>query len=121
MPKEQTLRKAWHIFLNAVPVIVMIALIPLISSDLVLSLAYAIVVIFAFMIERKKKEVTVFIFGFFIMIVAEYIFISTGVETFQRNSLFGIMPLWLPLLWAYGFVAIKRSIEIICAASYPPQ
>jgi hypothetical protein len=23
------------------------------------------------------------------------------------------MPLWLPFLWGYGFVAIKRSIEIL--------
>jgi hypothetical protein len=43
----------------------------------------------------------------------ECIFILTGVETFIRNSLFGIMPLWLPFLWAYGFVVIKRAIAII--------
>jgi hypothetical protein len=47
------------------------------------------------------------------MIFFEYLFISTGVETFNRNSLFGIMPLWLPLLWAYAFVAIKRSVILL--------
>jgi len=35
------------------------------------------------------------------------------VETFVRNSLFGLMPLWLPFLWGYGFVAIKRGIKIL--------
>jgi hypothetical protein len=55
----------------------------------------------------------VLIFGFFIMIVAEYFFVMTGVETFRRNTLFGLMPLWLPFLWAYGYVAIKRAIEIL--------
>jgi hypothetical protein len=47
------------------------------------------------------------------MIVSEYLFIKTGVETFNRTTLFGLMPLWLPFLWAYGFVAIKRSTEIL--------
>lgn len=47
------------------------------------------------------------------MLIFESIFILTGVEVFQRNSLFGIMPLWLPFLWAYGFIAIKRTIRIL--------
>jgi hypothetical protein len=110
---ESSLKKVWHIFLNALPILVMIVLIPLISNDIVLTMAYVIVIVFALMIERKKNDIRVMIFGFIIMIVCEWIFISTGVETFQRNSLFGIMPLWLPFLWAYGFVAIKRSIEVI--------
>ena len=113
MPSEQTVIKIWHIFLNALPILVMIGLIPLISNDIVLSMAYVIVIVFALMIEHKKHDMRVMIFGFLIMIVCEWLFISTGVETFERNSLFGIMPLWLPFLWAYGFVAIKRSVEII--------
>lgn len=55
----------------------------------------------------------IFIFGFCAMIFFEYIFISTGVETFVRNSLFGSMPLWLPFLWGYGFVAIKDGVKIL--------
>jgi len=55
----------------------------------------------------------IFLFGFITMIVFEYLFVSTGVESFVRNSLLGIMPLWLPFLWGYGFVAIKRSVEIL--------
>ncbi len=44
---------------------------------------------------------------------SEYFFISTGVETFIRNSLFGVMPLWLPILWGYGFIAIRRGVEAL--------
>jgi hypothetical protein len=47
------------------------------------------------------------------MLISESIFISTGVEKFERNSLFGLMPIWLPFLWAYGFIAIKRAVHII--------
>lgn len=47
------------------------------------------------------------------MTASEAFFISTGVEVFIRNSLFGIMPLWLPLLWGYGFIAIRRAANIL--------
>ena len=53
------------------------------------------------------------IFGLIIMIIAEYFFIKTGVETFNRNSLVGVMPLWLPFLWGYAFIAIKRAIGVL--------
>ena len=51
--------------------------------------------------------------GFVLMMIFASIFISTKVETFNRNSLFGVMPLWLPFLWAYTFVTIKRVINIL--------
>ena len=91
----------------------MIALIPFVQNDYILALIYIIIGIIAFRIKRNKNDLIIFVFGFFIMIASEYLFISTGVETFQRNTLFGLMPIWLPFLWAYGFVAIKRSIEIL--------
>ena len=47
------------------------------------------------------------------MAIFEVIFISTGAETFNRVSLFGLMPIWLPFLWGYGFIVIKRSIEVL--------
>lgn len=101
------------IILNAIPIIIMIMLIPVISNDYWLAATYIIVIIAAFLVKREKNDFLILIFGFFIMTVSEYIFISTGVEKFMRNSLFGLMPVWLPVLWAYAFVAIKRSIEIL--------
>lgn len=92
----------------------MIGLIPVISNDYLLTLLYLIVILVSLkVIDAKRKDYIVLFFGFIAMILSEYVFISTGVETFNRNSLFGIMPLWLPFLWAYGFVAIKRSVEIL--------
>ena len=107
------MKKIIPIFLNTVPVLLMIGLIPLIKNDYVLTLIYTLIIVGALLIKKTPNDFTVLIFGFFIMIISEYIFISTGVETFQRNSLFGLMPLWLPFLWAYGFVAIKRSVEVL--------
>ena len=107
------MKKALTIILNAVPVLIMIGLIPFIANDYLLTLIYVVIIIVPLVVKNMRNDLLVLIFGFFIMIVSEYLFVSTGVETFQRNSLFGLIPLWLPFLWGYGFVAIKRSIEIL--------
>lgn len=105
--------KIRKIFINAIPVLSMIGFIPLVKNDYFLTLFYIGIIVISLAIQRKKNDILILIFGFIIMMIFEYIFISTGVETFTRISLFGIMPLWLPFLWGYGFVAIKRSVEIL--------
>jgi hypothetical protein len=91
----------------------MIGLIPYVSNDYILTGAYIGIIAVALFIKIERNDLLILIFGFFIMIASEYLFVSTGVETFNRNSLLGLMPLWLPFLWAYGFVAIKRSALIL--------
>ena len=105
--------KVSKIVLNSVPILLMIGLIPIVQNDYLLTSIYLIIIALALRIKREKNDMPILIFGFFVMILSEYLFISTGVETFIRNSLFGIMPLWLPFLWGYGFVAIKRATEIL--------
>jgi hypothetical protein len=91
----------------------MIGLIPFVQNDYLLTLFYILIILVSFFVEREKHDLKVFIFGFLIMIISETFFINTGVEVFVRQSLFGTMPLWLPFLWGYGFVAISRSVKII--------
>lgn len=105
--------KILHIFLNTLPIILMIALIPVFKNDHILTGIYALIIAISFVIKYERKDCLFFVFGFFVMIISEYFFISTGVEMFIRNSLFGLMPLWLPVLWAYAFVAMKRAIIIL--------
>jgi hypothetical protein len=107
------MKKVYAIFLNAVPILLMVGLIPFIWNDYVLTAVYAAIVAAAFLAKRMPHDATVFIFGFFAMMASEYLFVNTGVETFNRASLFGLMPLWLPVLWGYGFIAIKRSVEVL--------
>ena len=92
----------------------MIGLIPFVKNDYLITVIYiGIILISFFFIKPYKIDFTLFILGFFMMIISEYFFISTGVEVFIRRSLFGTMPVWLPFLWAYSFVVIGRAIEII--------
>lgn len=107
------MNKATQLFLNAVPVLLMIGLIPLVKNDFLLTAIYLLIIGSALVIKRESKDIAILIFGFFVMIASEYLFVSTGVETFNRNSLLGVMPLWLPFLWAYGFLAIKRGVKIL--------
>lgn len=107
------MNKISKIFINSIPVLVLIGLIPLIKNDYLLTIAYMIVIAVSFFIKKEKNEITIFIIGFLLMIIFEYLFVRTGVESFIRNSLFGVMPLWLPFLWGYGFVTIKRVVKIL--------
>jgi hypothetical protein len=107
------MRKAKVIIVNAVPVVTMIGLIPFILNDYELALAYIAIAVIAFLVRRERHDFAAYLFGLFALTVSEYFFISTGVETFQRHSLLGIMPIWLPLLWAYAFVVIKRSVHAL--------
>ena len=107
------MKKAQLIFLNAIPILIMMGLIPFVQNEYYLTFLYVGVILISFLIKKAKGDTTVFLFGFIVMIIAETIFVSTGVETFTRNGLFGLMPIWLPLLWGYSFVAMRRGLKIL--------
>ncbi len=106
-------KKVLGIVLNALPVILMVALIPFVGEDYTLAVIYILIIIASLSIKREPKDFLFLIFGFLIMTLCEYIFTSTGVESFNRDSLFGLMPVWLPFLWSYAFVTMKRVIVIL--------
>ena len=91
----------------------MIALIPVIQNDYILASVYIIFAIATIAIRKQKNDLIFLAFGFGGLFLAEYFFISTGVGTFNRQTLLGVMPFWLPFLWAYAFMIIGRSIRII--------
>ena len=109
------MKKVTLIVFNLLPVVIMIGLIPLVENDFLLTVTYALIIFVALALWRRRGDATVLLFGFLIMTISEYFFIMTGVETFNRVSFLGVMPLWLPFLWAYGFVAIKRAVQILGA------
>lgn len=107
------LQKYKSLILVSFPILFMIGLIPVIKNDYILTGVYIIITLIGQYLYRENHDLTIYISGFFFMIVSELFFISTGVETFERDSLFELMPIWLPFLWAYGFLVIKRAIHII--------
>lgn len=103
---------------EALPVLLMVLLIPFVSNDLTLTLIFSVVIIASFYVKLGKGDLTLFFSGLALMTLFEAIFVSTGVETFTRKSLFGMMPLWLPLIWGYGFVVIKRFVVMLKLADF---
>jgi hypothetical protein len=107
------MNKIIKILTHSIPILIMIVLIPLVQNDYTLTLLYVFIIFISLKIKKTKNDFLFFTVGLIGLTVSEYIFISTGVETFNRNSLFGLMPIWLPILWGYGFIVIKRSIETL--------
>jgi hypothetical protein len=107
------MEKTRKIAVQSIPVLIMIGLIPLVQNDYLLTALYIGIILFSFLIKRRKYEGLIFAGGFLFMFVSELLFIQTGVETFNRHSLLGLMPLWLPFLWGYGFVVIRRSVDVL--------
>lgn len=102
---------AARVVIIALPVFFMIALIPYVRNDFTLAGIYILIIAIS-AIRYTRKDLVFLIFGFFMLLIAEYFFLTTGVEVFERRTLLGVMPVWLPFLWAYIFVAIKRSVLV---------
>jgi hypothetical protein len=107
------MKKAKKIALNALPILMMMGLIPIVADDYMLTFLYVLIISFSLWVRRTKYDITAFVVGFFLMTLAEYLFVKTGVEIFLRNTLFGVMPLWLPFLWGYGYVAMKHIVQVL--------
>lgn len=107
------MRAVGTIFVNAVPIVLMIGLIPFVENDVALSIIDIAIIVVALFIHYEKRDAVLLIFGLVGLLISEYFFIATGVETFARRSLLGVMPLWLPFLWGYVFVAIRRGIAAL--------
>ena len=106
-------KKITGVVLYAIPIILMIGLIPFIENDYLLAGIYLLFIALLMCIKSERNDWLALVFGIIAITISEFFFVSTGVETFLRNSLFGLMPLWLPLLWGYAFVTIKRSLRIL--------
>jgi len=87
------MKKLSSIVLYALPVVLMIGLIPLVKNDYMLAFVYLLFIGGLFVVKKEENDSLAFIFGFVGITISEYFFVSTGVETFLRVSLFGLMPI----------------------------
>jgi hypothetical protein len=107
------MRKILSISLLVLPIVAMIGLIPLVRDDTTLTVIYMVFSVALLLIKPERNDVLAYGIGLVGITLSELLFVSTGVEVFTRHSLFGLIPLWLPFLWAYAFVTIKRGLRII--------
>lgn len=107
------MKKYVQVLFYVAVVVIMLALIPIITNDYTLTGIYIVFISSAIIFKRERSDFTFLAIGFLGLIVGEYFFVSTGVETFNRNTLFGIMPLWLPFLWSFVFLSMKRVFWLL--------
>jgi hypothetical protein len=107
------MQKLKAVALYSLPIVVMIGLIPLVGNDYALTALYVAFIIALLSIKAARHDFLALVFGFVAITLSELFFVSTGVETFTRQTLFGLIPFWLPFLWAYAFVTIKRCLAIL--------
>jgi len=101
------------IFLYCIPLAMMIGLIPYVQNDYELAFLYIIFIIAIMLTKPKKYDLHALLLGVVVVTLFELLFVSTGVETFRNPSLFHLIPAWLPFLWGYAFVTIKRSLSLL--------
>ena len=102
-----------QVILYIIGIFIMLSLIPSVSNDYILTGVYTVFISVVLLSKKERSDYTFLLLGFFGVILGEYFFIRTGVETFNRRTLFGIMPLWLPFLWSFIFLAMKRFFWIL--------
>ncbi len=97
----------------ALTIVVMLVAIPYVTNDYLLVFLYLFTPLLLFRLAPERYDAEAYLFGFIGVTICELLFIHTGVETFNRTTLFGVMPIWLPFLWAYAFVVIKRVLKLL--------
>ncbi len=107
-------RSKWEqALLELLPVIAGFLFIISFRSELIIAVAVLLAIAVTFKIRYNKGEFALLLLG-----------IATGTATelgadviyklqyWAKGSLFGI-PLWLPLIWGYGFVLIRRLGNLV--------
>ncbi len=100
--------KALNIFYEVLPMFCALIIFIFIKNEYLIALGVLALLLITFKIKYYKNEWKVYVFGvltgFFFEIAGDYIY---KLQYWENASLFGI-PIWLPLLWGYGFIFIRR-------------
>ena len=112
--KEKKRKNNKSLFIQIFLLVLAILLVGLIKQEILVTLFLLLVLIIIFsFLEYHKGEWILFFIGAIVGIVLELggdlIF---PLQSWADGSLFGI-PLWLPILWGYSFVFIRRIGKLI--------
>ena len=78
------------------------------QNNFLLLTAYLIISVSLILYHRDSSEFIIFGYGIAIGLIVEILGTQkSGYQSFTNPDIFGI-PVWLPIAWGYGFVAMKR-------------
>lgn len=100
--------KTKSLITELIPLLLAFVLQIYIHSELGLTLLIIVLLAGTWYISYTKREWLVFLMGLIIGLLFE---VGDGLiyrsQFWQQDTLWGV-PLWLPVLWGYGFVFIRR-------------
>lgn len=102
-------KKLVKVFLETLPILTGVLLSYLFwQNNLVLFAIYLTLSLGLIFWHKDRTEFVIFGYGLIVGLVVEIIGTKiSGYQSFTKPD-FGGIPLWLPVAWGYGFVAIKR-------------
>jgi len=98
---------------QTLPLIIFPVVLIITQNEIAISAGLILMTAITFWMSYEKEEYKVFLLGLILGLIME-----VGgdaiykMQYWETGSLFGI-PLWLPLLWAYGFIIIRRIGNLI--------
>lgn len=106
-------KKILEIAKNSLVLFAMLIIFYFIKSEMWITIAMLALILISFKIRYEKGEWKIIVFG----LILGFLFEIAGdavykLQNWNHNLLFGI-PLWLPLMWGYGFVLIRRIGNVI--------
>ena len=111
---NEDLKQLSKIFLETLPILFGILLSYLFwRNNLLLFVIYLVLTSGLVYFHKDKTEYIIFVYGVIIGAIVEIIGTQvSGYQSFTKPDFAGI-PMWLPIVWGYGFVAMKRIGIII--------
>lgn len=102
-----------EVIIQLLQLIMVFVILTFTRNEIVFAFVIAILLLVNFKIKYSKNEWELFLIGCLAGFIIE---VALGkiyrLQYWQQDSLFGV-PLWLPLLWGYGFVFIRRIGNLI--------
>ena len=101
--------KLTKVFIETLPILFGILLSYLFWKDnVLLFIIYLVLTLGLIYFHKDKTEFVIFAYGILIGVIVEVIGTQiSGYQSFTKPN-FGGIPMWLPIVWGYGFVAMKR-------------
>ena len=101
--------KLKELLIQLIPLFIVFIIMIFVNSEILYTILIILLIIASFLIKYYPGEWKILVLGFLLAIIFEVVFglISYRLQHWEQDSLFGV-PYWLPFLWAYGFVYIRR-------------
>ena len=110
---KKLIERIWKSVVQGIPIILMVIFISLFwQNSILLGTLMLITIIGSLLIRYDNGEIKLMIIGGIIATVVEIIVVIATGERFANPIFLGI-PVWIPLIWAYGLVTLRR-ILVIC-------